>query len=142
MALFCNLPAIAWRSRLLWQSCRRMSGIPLSPGLRKGMKSKMFLSAYALLRRGALVLVTLRAATSTSPVFSKGLGNCSRYNVAIGSSTSILGPNIPASTKETFISHLASYNMWALQGERGRASRGDGSSLWGRRVSVMFFLSC
>lgn len=45
-----------------------MSGIPLSPGLRKGMKSKMFLSAYALLRRGALVLVTLRAATSTSPV--------------------------------------------------------------------------
>ncbi|KAM4892184.1 ATP synthase mitochondrial F1 complex assembly factor 2 isoform 2-T2 [Sylvia borin] len=29
---------------------------------------------------------------------------------------SILGPNIPASTKETFISHLASYNMWALQG--------------------------
>ncbi|OPJ87395.1 hypothetical protein AV530_000879 [Patagioenas fasciata monilis] len=39
-----------------------------------------------------------------------------RYNVAIGSSTSILGPNIPASTKETFISHLASYNMWALQG--------------------------
>ncbi|XP_054036254.1 ATP synthase mitochondrial F1 complex assembly factor 2 isoform X1 [Dryobates pubescens] len=39
-----------------------------------------------------------------------------RYNVTIGSSTSILGPNIPASTKETFISHLASYNMWALQG--------------------------
>uniref|UniRef100_A0A8D0ES98 ATP synthase mitochondrial F1 complex assembly factor 2 n=1 Tax=Strix occidentalis caurina TaxID=311401 RepID=A0A8D0ES98_STROC len=39
-----------------------------------------------------------------------------RYNVAIGSSTSILGPNIPASTKETFVSHLASYNMWALQG--------------------------
>uniref|UniRef100_A0A8C8E8I0 ATP synthase mitochondrial F1 complex assembly factor 2 n=1 Tax=Otus sunia TaxID=257818 RepID=A0A8C8E8I0_9STRI len=39
-----------------------------------------------------------------------------RYNVAIGSSTSILGPNIPTSTKETFVSHLASYNMWALQG--------------------------
>uniref|UniRef100_A0A8C6NB53 ATP synthase mitochondrial F1 complex assembly factor 2 n=1 Tax=Melopsittacus undulatus TaxID=13146 RepID=A0A8C6NB53_MELUD len=39
-----------------------------------------------------------------------------RYNVAIGSSTSILGPNIPASTKDTFVSHLASYNMWALQG--------------------------
>ncbi|XP_064376164.1 ATP synthase mitochondrial F1 complex assembly factor 2 isoform X2 [Dromaius novaehollandiae] len=39
-----------------------------------------------------------------------------RYNVAIGSSTSITGPNIPASTKDTFISHLASYNMWALQG--------------------------
>ena len=41
--------------------------------------------------------------------------------MAIGSSTSILGPNIPASTKETFVSHLASYNMWALQGERGCA---------------------
>ncbi|XP_047921288.1 ATP synthase mitochondrial F1 complex assembly factor 2 isoform X1 [Anser cygnoides] len=39
-----------------------------------------------------------------------------RYNVAIGSSTSIMGPNIPASTRDTFISHLASYNMWALQG--------------------------
>lgn len=42
--------------------------------------------------------------------------------MTIGSSTSILGPNIPASTKETFVSHLASYNMWALQGERGWAS--------------------
>lgn len=41
--------------------------------------------------------------------------------MAIGSSTSILGPNIPTSTKETFSSHLASYNMWALQGESGRA---------------------
>ncbi|KAI6076555.1 ATP synthase mitochondrial F1 complex assembly factor 2 [Aix galericulata] len=39
-----------------------------------------------------------------------------RYNVAIGSSTSIMGPNIPASTRDTFSSHLASYNMWALQG--------------------------
>ncbi|XP_068764481.1 ATP synthase mitochondrial F1 complex assembly factor 2 isoform X2 [Struthio camelus] len=39
-----------------------------------------------------------------------------RYNVTIGSSTSITGPNIPASTKDTFISHLASYNIWALQG--------------------------
>uniref|UniRef100_G1MZI6 ATP synthase mitochondrial F1 complex assembly factor 2 n=1 Tax=Meleagris gallopavo TaxID=9103 RepID=G1MZI6_MELGA len=39
-----------------------------------------------------------------------------RYNVAIGSSTSIMGPNISASTRDTFISHLASYNMWALQG--------------------------
>jgi len=48
--------------------------------------------------------------------------------VAIGSSTSILGPNIPASTKETFVSHLASYNMWALQGESGCASGGGGSS--------------
>lgn len=38
--------------------------------------------------------------------------------MAIGSSTSIMGPNIPASTRDTFISHLASYNMWALQGER------------------------
>ncbi|XP_075755857.1 ATP synthase mitochondrial F1 complex assembly factor 2 isoform X2 [Pelodiscus sinensis] len=39
-----------------------------------------------------------------------------RYNVDIGSSTSIMGPNIPARTKDTFTSHLASYNMWALQG--------------------------
>lgn len=53
--------------------------------------------------------------------FAKGLGDHSRYNVTIGSSTSILGPNIPASTKETFVSHLASYNMWALQGEWGWA---------------------
>lgn len=54
--------------------------------------------------------------------FAKGLGDHSRYNVTIGSSTSILGPNIPASTKDTFVSHLASYNMWALQGEQGWAS--------------------
>uniref|UniRef100_A0A8D2LTU8 ATP synthase mitochondrial F1 complex assembly factor 2 n=1 Tax=Varanus komodoensis TaxID=61221 RepID=A0A8D2LTU8_VARKO len=39
-----------------------------------------------------------------------------RYDVEIGSSTSILGPNIPQRTKDTFISHLASYNSWALQG--------------------------
>uniref|UniRef100_A0A8D0L3V2 ATP synthase mitochondrial F1 complex assembly factor 2 n=1 Tax=Sphenodon punctatus TaxID=8508 RepID=A0A8D0L3V2_SPHPU len=39
-----------------------------------------------------------------------------RYNVVLSSSTSILGPSIPASTKETFVSHLASYNLWALQG--------------------------
>lgn len=39
-----------------------------------------------------------------------------RYNVVIGSSTSILGPNIPQGTKDTFISHLASYNTWALHG--------------------------
>ncbi|XP_077172880.1 ATP synthase mitochondrial F1 complex assembly factor 2 [Paroedura picta] len=39
-----------------------------------------------------------------------------RYNVAIGSSTSILGPSIPQSTKDTFVSHLASYNAWALHG--------------------------
>ncbi|XP_062999322.1 ATP synthase mitochondrial F1 complex assembly factor 2 isoform X2 [Elgaria multicarinata webbii] len=38
-----------------------------------------------------------------------------RYDVAIGSSTSILGPSIPQSTKDTFVSHLASYNSWALQ---------------------------
>ncbi|KAL8175337.1 UNVERIFIED_CONTAM: ATP synthase mitochondrial F1 complex assembly factor 2 [Gekko kuhli] len=37
-----------------------------------------------------------------------------RYNVSIGSSTSILGPSIPQSTKDTFIGHLASYNTWAL----------------------------
>ncbi|KAH0632042.1 hypothetical protein JD844_020066 [Phrynosoma platyrhinos] len=39
-----------------------------------------------------------------------------RYNVVIGSSTSIMGPSIPQSTKDVFISHLASYNSWALQG--------------------------
>ncbi|XP_054851490.1 ATP synthase mitochondrial F1 complex assembly factor 2 [Eublepharis macularius] len=39
-----------------------------------------------------------------------------RYDVVIGSSTSILGPSIPQSTKDTFISHLASYNTWALHG--------------------------
>ncbi|XP_026544053.1 ATP synthase mitochondrial F1 complex assembly factor 2 isoform X1 [Notechis scutatus] len=39
-----------------------------------------------------------------------------RYNVVIGSSTSIMGPTLPQSTKDTFISHLASYNSWALQG--------------------------
>ncbi|XP_060116625.1 ATP synthase mitochondrial F1 complex assembly factor 2-like [Heteronotia binoei] len=39
-----------------------------------------------------------------------------RYDVVIGSSTSILGPTIPQSTKDTFVSHLASYNTWALHG--------------------------
>uniref|UniRef100_A0A8C8S9C3 ATP synthase mitochondrial F1 complex assembly factor 2 n=1 Tax=Pelusios castaneus TaxID=367368 RepID=A0A8C8S9C3_9SAUR len=39
-----------------------------------------------------------------------------RYNVEIGSSTSIMGPHIPPRTKDIFTSHLASYNMWALQG--------------------------
>ncbi|KAJ6655952.1 hypothetical protein lerEdw1_004537 [Lerista edwardsae] len=39
-----------------------------------------------------------------------------RFDVVIGSSTSIMGPSIPQSTKDTFVSHLASYNTWALQG--------------------------
>ncbi|XP_064439326.1 ATP synthase mitochondrial F1 complex assembly factor 2 isoform X1 [Mirounga angustirostris] len=39
-----------------------------------------------------------------------------RYDVEIGSSTSIMGPSIPARTQEVLVSHLASYNMWALQG--------------------------
>ncbi|XP_047688858.1 ATP synthase mitochondrial F1 complex assembly factor 2 isoform X4 [Prionailurus viverrinus] len=39
-----------------------------------------------------------------------------RYDVEIGSSTSIMGPSIPARTREVLTSHLASYNMWALQG--------------------------
>lgn len=39
-----------------------------------------------------------------------------RYGVEISSSTSILGPSIPARTREALVSHLASYNMWALQG--------------------------
>ena len=40
----------------------------------------------------------------------------SRYGVEIGSSSSITGPSIPARTQEVLVSHLASYNMWALQG--------------------------
>ncbi|KAJ7305980.1 hypothetical protein JRQ81_010346 [Phrynocephalus forsythii] len=39
-----------------------------------------------------------------------------RYEVVIGSSTSIMGPNIPQHTRDVFISHLASYNIWALHG--------------------------
>ncbi|XP_059764799.1 ATP synthase mitochondrial F1 complex assembly factor 2 isoform X2 [Balaenoptera ricei] len=39
-----------------------------------------------------------------------------RYGVKIGSSTSIMGPSIPARTREVLVSHLASYNTWALQG--------------------------
>ncbi|XP_008564449.1 PREDICTED: ATP synthase mitochondrial F1 complex assembly factor 2 isoform X2 [Galeopterus variegatus] len=39
-----------------------------------------------------------------------------RYGVEIGSSTSIMGPSVPAKTREVLVSHLASYNMWALQG--------------------------
>ncbi|KAF6092412.1 ATP synthase mitochondrial F1 complex assembly factor 2 [Phyllostomus discolor] len=38
------------------------------------------------------------------------------YGVEIGSSTSIMGPNIPDRTREVLVSHLASYSMWALQG--------------------------
>ncbi|KAB0401137.1 hypothetical protein E2I00_011479, partial [Balaenoptera physalus] len=38
------------------------------------------------------------------------------YGVKIGSSTSIMGPSIPARTREVLVSHLASYNTWALQG--------------------------
>ncbi|XP_075422000.1 ATP synthase mitochondrial F1 complex assembly factor 2 isoform X2 [Ascaphus truei] len=44
-----------------------------------------------------------------------------RYNVVIGSSTSILGPSIPNETKETFSRHLASYNPWALLGRTSQA---------------------
>ncbi|XP_077305573.1 ATP synthase mitochondrial F1 complex assembly factor 2 [Lithobates pipiens] len=39
-----------------------------------------------------------------------------RYDVVIGSSTSIMGPVIPSKTKEVFHRHLASYNSWALLG--------------------------
>ncbi|KAG7507113.1 TOM1 2 isoform X1 [Solea senegalensis] len=39
-----------------------------------------------------------------------------RYNVTIGSSSSILGPDIPAATKDTFQQHLNSYNFWSLTG--------------------------
>ncbi|KAM7068338.1 ATP synthase mitochondrial F1 complex assembly factor 2 isoform 4-T4 [Molossus nigricans] len=38
------------------------------------------------------------------------------FGVEIGSSTSILGPSIPARTREVLASHLASYSTWALQG--------------------------
>ncbi|XP_036924709.1 ATP synthase mitochondrial F1 complex assembly factor 2 isoform X3 [Sturnira hondurensis] len=38
------------------------------------------------------------------------------YGVEIASSTSIMGPSIPDRTREVLVSHLASYNMWALQG--------------------------
>ncbi|XP_062859236.1 ATP synthase mitochondrial F1 complex assembly factor 2 isoform X2 [Trichomycterus rosablanca] len=39
-----------------------------------------------------------------------------RYNVVIGSSSSILGPQIPEKTYETFQQHLSSYNLWSLTG--------------------------
>ncbi|KAI5623166.1 ATP synthase mitochondrial F1 complex assembly factor 2 [Silurus asotus] len=39
-----------------------------------------------------------------------------RYNVVIGSSTNIMGPQIPEETKETFHQHLKSYNFWSLTG--------------------------
>ncbi|XP_056627547.1 ATP synthase mitochondrial F1 complex assembly factor 2 [Triplophysa dalaica] len=39
-----------------------------------------------------------------------------RYNVVIGSSSSIMGPKIPEETKETFHQHLNSYNFWSLTG--------------------------
>lgn len=39
-----------------------------------------------------------------------------RYGVTIGSSCSILGPDIPEATKETFKQHLKSYNFWSLTG--------------------------
>ncbi|TSK14652.1 ATP synthase mitochondrial F1 complex assembly factor 2 [Bagarius yarrelli] len=39
-----------------------------------------------------------------------------RYNVVIGSSSSIMGPQIPEETKETFCQHLQSYTLWSLTG--------------------------
>ncbi|AWP17417.1 putative ATP synthase mitochondrial F1 complex assembly factor 2 [Scophthalmus maximus] len=39
-----------------------------------------------------------------------------RYNVTIGSSSNILGPEIPNATKDTFRQHLNSYNFWSLTG--------------------------
>ncbi|KAM9773104.1 ATP synthase mitochondrial F1 complex assembly factor 2 [Syngnathus typhle] len=39
-----------------------------------------------------------------------------RYNVTIGSSSNIMGPEIPQATKETFCQHLKSYNFWSLTG--------------------------
>ncbi|XP_053738753.1 ATP synthase mitochondrial F1 complex assembly factor 2 [Synchiropus splendidus] len=39
-----------------------------------------------------------------------------RYDVKIGSSSSIMGPEIPEETKDTFRQHLKSYNFWSLTG--------------------------
>ncbi|KAG9267679.1 ATP synthase mitochondrial F1 complex assembly factor 2 [Astyanax mexicanus] len=39
-----------------------------------------------------------------------------RYNVVIGSSYSIMGPQIPEETKDSFRQHLKSYNVWSLIG--------------------------
>ncbi|XP_028670077.1 ATP synthase mitochondrial F1 complex assembly factor 2 [Erpetoichthys calabaricus] len=39
-----------------------------------------------------------------------------RYDVEIGSSSSIAGPTIPQRTRDTFSQHLASYGFWALTG--------------------------
>uniref|UniRef100_A0A8C1T622 ATP synthase mitochondrial F1 complex assembly factor 2 n=1 Tax=Cyprinus carpio TaxID=7962 RepID=A0A8C1T622_CYPCA len=39
-----------------------------------------------------------------------------RYNVVIGSSSNIMGPQIPEETKETFQQHLNSYNLWSMTG--------------------------
>ncbi|XP_041829144.1 ATP synthase mitochondrial F1 complex assembly factor 2 [Melanotaenia boesemani] len=39
-----------------------------------------------------------------------------RYNVTIGSSSSILGPDIPEATKDTFRQHLSSYSLWSMTG--------------------------
>lgn len=39
-----------------------------------------------------------------------------RYNVTIGSSSSILGPEISEATKDLFRQHLKSYNFWGLIG--------------------------
>ncbi|KAG1925570.1 TOM1-like protein [Pimephales promelas] len=39
-----------------------------------------------------------------------------RYNVVIGSSSNIMGPQIPEETKATFRQHLQSYNFWSLTG--------------------------
>ncbi|CAL8283795.1 unnamed protein product [Merluccius merluccius] len=39
-----------------------------------------------------------------------------RYNVVIGSSYNILGPEIPEATQDTFRQHLNSYNFWSLTG--------------------------
>ncbi|KAJ3607746.1 hypothetical protein NHX12_024797 [Muraenolepis orangiensis] len=39
-----------------------------------------------------------------------------RYNVVIGSSSNILGPEIPKATIDSFRQHLNSYNFWSLTG--------------------------
>lgn len=39
-----------------------------------------------------------------------------RYNVVVGQSSNILGPEIPEATKTTFHQHLCSFNFWSLTG--------------------------
>uniref|UniRef100_A0A1A7XRB1 ATP synthase mitochondrial F1 complex assembly factor 2 n=1 Tax=Iconisemion striatum TaxID=60296 RepID=A0A1A7XRB1_9TELE len=39
-----------------------------------------------------------------------------RYDVTVGSSSSILGPDVPEATKDRLRQHLSSYNLWSMTG--------------------------